>query len=59
VALVTPPVGINAFVVHGVTKVPLHDVFYGIMPFFIMMVIGIALLFLFPQIVTFLPAIMG
>lgn len=59
VALVTPPVGINAYVVHGVTKVPLQDVFMGIMPFFFMMVIGIILLFLFPQIVTFLPGIMS
>ena len=59
VALVTPPVGLNAYIVHGVTKVPLQDVFMGIMPFFVMMVIGIVFLFLFPQIVTFLPGIMN
>jgi C4-dicarboxylate transporter DctM subunit len=57
-ALITPPVGMNSFVVHGVTKVPLHDVFRGIMPFFVMMLIGVVFLFIFPQVVTFLPSIM-
>ena len=57
-ALITPPVGMNSFVVHGVTKVPLHQVFRGIMPFFVMMLIGVIILFIFPEIVTYLPSIM-
>jgi len=57
-ALLTPPVGMNSFVVHGVTKVPLHDVFRGIMPFFAMMLIGVIILFIFPEVATFLPSIM-
>jgi len=56
--LITPPVGMNSFVVHGVTKVPLHIVFKGIIPFFAMMVICCVFLFAFPSIVTFLPSIM-
>jgi tripartite ATP-independent transporter DctM subunit len=56
--LLTPPVGMNSFVVHGVTKVPLHIVFKGIIPFFLMMVVCCAILFVFPQIATFLPSIM-
>jgi TRAP-type C4-dicarboxylate transport system permease large subunit len=59
VALITPPVGLNVFVVHGVTKVPLHEVFRGILPFVIMMFVGIILLFVFPQIITYLPGIMS
>jgi C4-dicarboxylate transporter DctM subunit len=58
VALITPPVGMNSFIVHGVTKAPLHDVFRGILPFFGMMFLGIVLMFIFPQITTFLPSIM-
>jgi C4-dicarboxylate transporter DctM subunit len=58
-ALITPPVGMNSYVVHGVTKVPLHQVFSGIMPFFLMMVVSVALFYIFPQIVTYLPSIMS
>jgi len=57
-ALITPPVGMNSFVVHGVTKVPLHQVFRGIMPFFLIMVVSVALFYIFPQIVTYLPSVM-
>lgn len=57
-ALITPPVGMNAFVVHGVTRVPLHAVFRGIAPFFAMMIICLVILFLAPEIVTILPTLM-
>jgi C4-dicarboxylate transporter, DctM subunit len=57
-ALITPPVGLNSFVVHGITKVPLGDVFRGILPFFGMQLIWIAMLYIFPQITLFLPGIM-
>jgi C4-dicarboxylate transporter DctM subunit len=40
-----------------VTKVPMEDVFRGIVPFAIVFVIGIALLIAFPQISLFLPYI--
>jgi C4-dicarboxylate transporter DctM subunit len=49
-ALITPPVGMNSYVVHGVTKVPLEEVFRGIAPFFLMMFLCLALLYVFPQI---------
>lgn len=54
-SLITPPVGINIYVVQGVTKVPLHDVAKGILPFALVFVLGIALLIAFPQISLFLP----
>ncbi len=43
-ALLTPPVGLNVFIVHGVTKVPLGQIFRGSLPFFFMMILCIALL---------------
>jgi tripartite ATP-independent transporter DctM subunit len=57
-ALITPPVGLNSYVVAGVTGVPLESVFRGVFPFFLMMVACLILLYAFPQIVLFLPGIM-
>jgi tripartite ATP-independent transporter DctM subunit len=61
--VITPPVGINVYVVYGVTtamkqNISLESIFRGIYPFLIATIIGIALLFLLPQIVTFLPSLM-
>ena len=57
-ALITPPIGMNVYIVQGVTKVPLQDIFRGIIPFFIMMIVCIAVLIAFPQISLFLPNLM-
>lgn len=55
-SLISPPVGINAYVVQGVAKdVPLEKVFRGCIPFIVVMAIGVAILTLFPQISLFLP----
>jgi tripartite ATP-independent transporter DctM subunit len=56
--LITPPVAINVYVVQGVTKVPMKEVFWGILPFAIVFLSGIALLVFIPQIVLFLPGTM-
>jgi C4-dicarboxylate transporter, DctM subunit len=57
-ALLTPPVGMVVYVVHGITKVPLADAFKGIVPFLVCMLAAIAVLFLAPQIALFLPHLM-
>jgi C4-dicarboxylate transporter DctM subunit len=58
--VITPPVGMNVYVVHGIAKdVPMFTIFRGAMPFFIMMIVCIVLLIIFPQIALFLPHIMG
>jgi C4-dicarboxylate transporter, DctM subunit len=54
-ALITPPIGINVFVVAGVSQVPMYTVFKGIFPFFIAMCICTAMIIIFPQIAIFLP----
>jgi C4-dicarboxylate transporter DctM subunit len=56
--LVTPPVGMDAFVLSGVTGVPLATIFRGAVPFLIAVVICIVLLAIFPQIALFLPSTM-
>ena len=58
--VITPPVGLNVYVIHGVAKdVPLFTIFRGILPFLCMMILCIILVILFPQIATFLPDLMG
>lgn len=57
-ALITPPVGLNSYIVHGMTGVPLSQVFRGILPFFGMMVVCLIFLYAFPQIILFLPSVM-
>lgn len=58
-AMITPPIGMNCFVVQGVTKVPLQEVFRGTLPFFVMMLVCLVFLVVFPQISLFLPNSMG
>lgn len=56
ICLITPPIGLNCFVVNGVRPdIPLGDVFRGVVLFFIADVITIAALLMFPEIVTWLP----
>jgi tripartite ATP-independent transporter DctM subunit len=56
--LITPPVGLNVFALAGVTKIPLHVIFRGVLPFVLAMVVCIILLVIFPQIALFLPSLM-
>ena len=60
ISLITPPVGLNVYVVRSASPIPLtlEDVFAGIMPFLLLDVVTLALLIAFPQIVTFLPTLM-
>ncbi len=55
IAGITPPVGINAFALAGVTNSRVEDVFKGVFPFIVCDVIVIVLLFMFPEIATYLP----
>jgi C4-dicarboxylate transporter, DctM subunit len=53
---ITPPVGINVYVIKGVAPdVELGVVFKGVLPFFIAMIFCIGILMLFPQIALYLP----
>jgi tripartite ATP-independent transporter DctM subunit len=60
ISLITPPVGLNVYVVRSASPVPLtlEDVFTGVWPFLTLDVITLALLIIFPQIVLFLPRLM-
>lgn len=56
--VITPPVGVNAYVVSGIERdISLQTVFKGSMPFLVMLIIAAAILMLVPQIATWLPGI--
>ncbi|ABW67805.1 TRAP transporter large permease [Desulfosudis oleivorans] len=58
IGVITPPVGINVYVVSGVARdVPLELIFRGAFPFLLAMVAGTLLLIAFPQIALFLPGL--
>ncbi|WP_024586584.1 TRAP transporter large permease [Aliihoeflea sp. 2WW] len=59
VGLITPPFGLNAFVVSGVSGIPVERAFAGVMWFLPLEIIVIVLIFCFPEIVTWLPGQMG
>jgi tripartite ATP-independent transporter DctM subunit len=57
--VITPPVGINVYVVYGVVKdVPLETIFKGVLPMLLALLLCNLLLILFPQIALFLPSLM-
>ena len=62
--VITPPVGINVYVVYGVAKnvleqeIPLEKIFKGIFPFLIAVIVGVIILIIFPKIILFLPQLM-
>lgn len=54
--MITPPVGLSAYVVYGLNKeVPLTTIFRGVTPFVVAVIAVIVVLTIFPQIVLFLP----
>ena len=61
IGLITPPVGLNLYVINGIAPdVRLPTILWGALPFVLCMVLGIVLLCLFPQIALWLPeALMG
>ncbi len=53
-AMISPPVGLNLFVVSGVGGEDVSRVFKGVIPFFLLLVLGLAIIMVFPQISLFL-----
>ncbi|MBI1203400.1 MAG: TRAP transporter large permease subunit [Rhodopseudomonas sp.] len=56
IGLITPPVGLNLFVVNAIVPdVPTKTVLWGSVPYVIMMIVGLIILSIFPGIATWLP----
>ncbi|OGO20112.1 MAG: C4-dicarboxylate ABC transporter permease [Chloroflexi bacterium RBG_16_50_9] len=59
IGLITPPVGLNVYVIQGVAKdVPMQTIFQGIIPFLVADICEVALLISVPQLSLFLPGLM-
>ena len=58
-AQITPPVGFNLFVIQGLTGMNIMRVAAAAVPFFILLVVALVLITIFPQIVTVLPNMMS
>jgi C4-dicarboxylate transporter DctM subunit len=50
IATLTPPIGLNLFVMSGISKLPVHEVVRGVMPFYFVRLLGLML-------ITYVPAI--
>lgn len=56
--VVTPPVGVNVYVIKGIAKdVPLEQIFKGITPFLLAMIVTSIIIIFFPWIATYLPSL--
>jgi tripartite ATP-independent transporter DctM subunit len=54
--VITPPVGVNVFVIKGIAPdIPLNTIFKGIFPFLYALIILTIIIMFFPQLATFLP----
>ena len=58
IGVVVPPVAINVFVVKQITKTPFNVIYKGVYPFLISLVVGGIVLFIFPQLATWLPGLL-
>ena len=60
VGLITPPVGLNVFIINKMAKnVPISDTFIGVLPFLASDLVRVSILFLFPSISLFLIRLTG
>ncbi len=56
---ITPPVGFNLFVIQGLTGENILRVAWAALPYFLLILAGVVLITIFPEIVTYLPSKMG
>jgi C4-dicarboxylate transporter, DctM subunit len=50
IATLTPPIGLNLFVMSGIAKIPVHEVARGVLPFYAVRLTALALISYIPQI---------
>ena len=58
VALITPPFGLNLFIIKGMTGIPMGDIIRGVIWFSVMDLVTLATYVIFPQVATWLPSLM-
>jgi C4-dicarboxylate transporter, DctM subunit len=58
-ALITPPVGMNLFVIKGITDASLSDIMRGAAPYVLLLLVGLFIIWLFPPLSLWLPETAG
>jgi len=58
IGMLTPPMGLNLFVIYGISREKLGEVILGSVPFFLIMLVCLALLTAVPNLVLWLPSLM-
>jgi tripartite ATP-independent transporter DctM subunit len=58
IGMIAPPVGINVFVIAGISDIPMWTIYRGVIPFLIADMVEVVLLILSPEIALFLPSLM-
>ncbi|WP_048647179.1 TRAP transporter large permease [Nitratireductor soli] len=58
-ALITPPVGMNLFILKGITGAPLSEIMRGALPYVLLLILGLAIMWVFPQLSLWLPTTAG
>lgn len=56
IGMVTPPVGLNLFVIRGVSGVSIERIVIGVLPYIVVLIVGLVVLTLFPEIALYLPS---
>lgn len=60
IGMITPPVGLNLFILKGtIPNVTMRDIVLGSLPFVFLLIIGLAIVMIFPSLATWLPGKMG
>ena len=55
-ALITPPVGMNLYVILGITETDMKEILKGVWPFILLLISGIITIMLFPKLSLWLPS---
>lgn len=55
IGVITPPIAVAAFIVKNITQESIGKIYRGVLPFLITLVLCLVLLFLFPELATYLP----
>jgi C4-dicarboxylate transporter DctM subunit len=60
IGMITPPVGLNLFILKGAVKdVEMSEIIGGVIPFVLLMMLGLGIIMIFPGLATWMPNMMG
>jgi len=59
IGCITPPVGLDLFVVTAITKVPIERITKAILPYLLVLLVDLVVITYFPQIILFIPNLLG